>query len=237
VTAGARPAHPGDGALLALIDGEPGVEETRGHVAECGACAERLALLRRRVERLTQVLGETAPAVASAARLRPRPRPRARTWPTAIAAAAVFAVAGAGLAMVLHGRAMRSARVARVGTAAPRPAATASEGAPGTTAVSFVTADTVLDLRIDAAQSAGMLVIRATDAPRVSARIIGARGTEALLVLPSAVRVRNAPASTASYELLVPASVRRLRLEIAGRARRVDAAAELPLSLPLASQR
>lgn len=47
-------AHPDDGALLRLLDGE--AADAQGHVASCAACRERLGTLRRRASRLNATL-------------------------------------------------------------------------------------------------------------------------------------------------------------------------------------
>jgi hypothetical protein len=48
-------AHPDDGALLRLLDGE--AADAERHVASCAACRERLGTLRRRASRLGATLG------------------------------------------------------------------------------------------------------------------------------------------------------------------------------------
>ena len=58
-------AHPDDGALLRLLDGE--AADAQFHVASCAACRERLGTLRRRASALSSLLGRADFPIPSSA--------------------------------------------------------------------------------------------------------------------------------------------------------------------------
>jgi hypothetical protein len=97
------------------------------------------------------------------------------------------------------------------------PASPAAPGAtpePGPTVVYFQPAGTELMVRLDARPSGGTLSVERDD--RASAQIVRAHAGESLVVLPSALRIRNTSASSADYLLTLPASVRTLRVHVEG---------------------
>jgi hypothetical protein len=63
-------AHPGDVALLLVVDGElagtDAPSRTAAHVRDCAECTERLAAMRRRTARLSALLSESDVPVAPA---------------------------------------------------------------------------------------------------------------------------------------------------------------------------
>jgi hypothetical protein len=106
-----------------------------------------------------------------------------------------------------------------------RPAAPAPAAAPPTdeTSVSFVPAPGPLTLRLDRPPAGGRITVTAGVEPRMTVAVLAtrdeaARGGVELLVLPGGVRARNAPGSTARYRVTLPASVRRLRVQLGPRA-------------------
>ncbi|HEX2191386.1 MAG TPA: hypothetical protein VHG51_20915, partial [Longimicrobiaceae bacterium] len=67
-------------------------------------------------------------------------------------------------------------------------------------------------------QAGGTLTLRADPAPEVAVESVGPGGAP-LLVLPGGVRIRNDAASTASYRVALPPTVRRVRVRIGGEER------------------
>jgi hypothetical protein len=113
-------------------------------------------------------------------------------------------------------------RVARLrGTAEPAPGVEPTPAAPqvptgsvGATIFFDPPTGGELAVRFDARPSAGSLELSSGDVTRASAQVTARASTEALLVLPGELRVRNSPTSAADYRITVPASVRRVRVHI-----------------------
>jgi hypothetical protein len=217
--------HVTDGDLVRLLDGEAVSDEARlaAHVGGCASCAARLATLRHRGDRLTEVLAATLPGTFDASRLR-LPRGRSRTQallahPVLRAAAAILLLAG--VAAATPARAWVLERVARlrgnVGRVAPAPNPRAPQPLPESTAASIVwfnPADAEFAIRFEAPPAGGTLEIRASQDPRASAQIVAHAKDEAFLVLPSELRVRNTAGSVADYRVVFSPRVRRVRVVV-----------------------
>ncbi|HEX6748196.1 MAG TPA: hypothetical protein VF092_12950 [Longimicrobium sp.] len=235
-------AHPDDGLLLRLMDGEADPAERADaarHVETCIACRERMARVRLRRERLTAMLAaadfpipgsiapasaKTEPEVIPLRARRPAPaRPRA-TWLRAaativllLAAAAMATPARAWIAQWLGARwaAITHRETTPRPAPAPAPAAPVAPQTRTSAQVRFVPAGS--ELRVDVAhpQAAGALTLVPVAGPSAGAEVVG--GDEVnLLVIPAGVRIGNADGTVASYRITVPEAVRRVRVRIAG---------------------
>jgi hypothetical protein len=226
--------HASDADLIRLLDTETTTEDAGlgAHVTDCAECTTRLTELRRRSDRLSALLRATDVPPVDAERIRPpfdqlgvarmRARRRAaRLWmrPGVRAAAGLVLLAGVAAASPAA-RTWVLERVARLRTA-PAPAPVA--GPPTSQAPRTSVGATVffapppggeLAVRFDERQAVGSLELMSGDDDRASAQVTARAGTEALLVLPGELRVRNGRASTADYRLTLPASVRRVRIHV-----------------------
>jgi hypothetical protein len=231
-------AHASDGDLLRLLDGEltPAESQVRAHVAECGACAARLARYRTRSATMAELLRETAPPAIDPARVRPplddlsrararraaRAAPRAAWWtrPGVRAAAAVVVMAGVAAASPARGWLMerlRDVQAAATESAGrepvrPTPSAPAAPAPSAGALVRFDVGGAELVVRFAASQRSGTVEIAGTGDGRAAAQVTGGLRDEALLVLPRELRIRNATSSEASYRVEIPPGVARVRL-------------------------
>ncbi|HEX8696096.1 MAG TPA: hypothetical protein VF746_27010 [Longimicrobium sp.] len=228
-------AHPDDGVLLRLLDGEEDAPGAGEHVAACAACRERLDALRRRGARLAAVLAradfpvpDSAPAVPSPdARVIPlrRPERSAAMRPWLRAAAVVALLLGIGV-LATPARARVAAWVSerwgevfgrQAGAPAPAPPsapAPAPAAAPAAASVRFVPAGSTFTVEVEHAQGAGGLTLVRVAGENATAEV--AAGEAELLVLPAGLRIRNAAGSAAEYRVGVPAGVRRVTVRVAG---------------------
>jgi len=229
-------AHPEDGVLLRLLDGEADAAEqatAAPHAAACAECRARMDALARRRDRLAALLARTDfPVPASAApepgviplhsRRRETAAP-ARPWLRA--AAIVLVVLGAGVvaspARAWIARMLTEAWESVAGDAppapapAPAPAPKPAEQAPAAQ-VGFVPTGAELSVVVAHPQEAGVLTVAAAPGASATAEVVGGTGSADLLVLPAALHVRNAPGSAAEYRVTLPASVRRVRVRVGG---------------------
>lgn len=209
--------HVEDGELLRWIDRDFGPGQraaVRRHVASCGTCRARLT----EIERWSALLHRAVGTVA-------HPR-RPSRWRRRLAAAAGIAIA-VGLAappvrawMFQRVAAVWSVFAAEPGDAAGGRAPTAGPDAPPGTSVTFAPEGPVFRVYVTSFQAVGALTLATVDADVVSAAVLGGDGGEELLVLPSGVRIRNLPASSADYAIRVPVGVREIVLQIGDAAQR-----------------
>jgi hypothetical protein len=228
-----------EGTLLRLLDGELPPAERRAadaHLTACAACAAELEALRERARRVRAALDAAVrdvpvppfprAAVAGAAAAR-----RAGAWRGPLRAAAAVTLA-AGLALAappvrdfVRGLAGAPARPAGDDVPAPppapgpaaAPALGGSAGAPPL--VEFAPDGPDLVLEFDAAPRAGSLVVAVRDTPTVALSAsadVGAAGH--VVVLPAGLRVRTTAATAADYRVVVPASLRSVRVRVGGAA-------------------
>lgn len=236
----AGPVHLDDSDLLALVDDEftPMERDVRlAHVARCHDCAARLQTLRLRTANFSRLLTDVQlPDDFVFPRL-PQPStvipitslPPRRTWMhSAWARAAVIAlVVIVPFATVAPLRAWVMERWSDVremlgGTEAapapaapaPRPAAPEPEPASGAT-VFFTPAPGQFVLDVSERQASGTLTLGRAEGSEGSAEVIGG-ATETPLVSESGIRILNTPGSTASYRVILPSSVARVRVRVAG---------------------
>jgi hypothetical protein len=223
--------HGTDGELIGLLDGD--VDATRSmigaHVDTCAACTARLTVLQQRADRLSDLLAMTEPPRIDRARLLPasdrlasaygRARRRAFWSPGMRAAAGLLLLTGVAAATPARGwildrvpwRGSESTTPDRVVT--DQPPQPVPEQVAGSI-VRFAPDSNELVIRFAVRPAAGSLTLVVGEDVRSSAQIVsGARG-EAFLVLPSELRVRNAPGSLAVYQVMLSPAVRRVRVEL-----------------------
>jgi anti-sigma factor RsiW len=226
--------HLDDGAIVRFLDGEAAADERAGveaHLAACPVCADRLAALRRRSLNLGILLSRgdfavpplpsapAAPVVVDelAARRAARRMP-ARPWLQAAAVAMLLVSAGLFAAPVrgwVRGLLAGGGAPVAERPATPPPAPTAEAPLAGAR-IQFTPQGAELSVEVSHAQAGGALVLEAAPGTTASAEVRSPAGTAPaeLLVLPSALRIANDPASVAEYRVTVPPSVRRVRLRI-----------------------
>jgi hypothetical protein len=223
--------HGTDGELIGLLDG--GVDATHSmigaHVDTCAVCTARLAVLQQRADRVSDVLAMTEPPRIDRARLLPasdrlvsahrRARRRAFWSPGMRAAAAILLLAGVAAASPARGWILD--RVPWRGEKSIPPDRGLTDRVPqpipeqvAGSIVRFAPDSDELVIRFAVRPAAGWLTLVVGEDVRSSAQIVsGARG-EAFLVLPSELRVRNAPGSLAVYQVMLSPAVRRVRVEL-----------------------
>jgi hypothetical protein len=80
--------------------------------------------------------------------------------------------------------------------------------------VQFTPQGTTFTLDVAVPQGAGSVEIHRAAGASATAEQTGGGEQAELLVLPSGVRIRNAPGATADYRVTVPASVRTVRVRV-----------------------
>lgn len=240
----AGPVHLDDTDLLALVDAEftPMERDVRlAHVARCDDCATRLQTLRLRTSNFSRLLADVElpedfvfPRMPEPSRVTPlTPLAPRRTgwvhsaWARAAVVALMVIVPFATVAplrawaMDRLGAAWSEVRELFGGDDAPAaptsaPAsptpAPAEEPASGAT-VFFTPAPGSFVLVVSERQAAGTLTLGRAEDAEGSAEVVGG-ATETPLVSESGIRILNAPASTASYRVLLPPTVTRVRVRI-----------------------
>jgi hypothetical protein len=221
MTEPANGAHLADDAHIRFLDGECEADERMAvteHVARCSRCARRLAELRERSAAVTRLLADVDAAPREAlARARPPRRVR-------------LLVAAAGLVLVVAAAAVSPVRAWIVGRSqalwtlvsggleqpAPAPSPIRTEQATPFASVSFAVERDRLIVDMARRQAEGVLVVEIVDAVTASAAITGGELGGDLLVLPGRLRIVNAPESTASYRVRVPATLTRVEVLVAG---------------------
>jgi len=222
--------HAGDGELLALYDRQIGreLDAWRQHVTRCAECQHRLAVISDNAQRVREALAVIPIPRLDASALRVRMAAagaqRATPWwrrPAAQAAAALIIVTALAAASParhwLRERFWRAAPLIAP-SRAPSEQAPAPPELSGAT-VSFPASGPTFTLRLDATPAAGSLVVDRTSADQISVQVASGAGTggDAMVVLPSELRVRNTTSSRASYKISVPSSVARIMVVVASR--------------------
>lgn len=226
--------HLDDGVVVGLLDGQADPTQrarAEAHLAACSFCAERLDTLGRRSLTLSALLirgdfpvpaipATIAPMDELAARRATRSAP-ALSW---LRAAAVIAVLALGALASSPLRAWMRDLLAGAGGSTAVVATKPSGRTPLTEApqasarIQFTPSEEVLSVRIAASQASGSLVLSAAPGTTAWAEVrapVGSASVE-LLVLPTALRIANRAGSTADYHVAIPASVRRVRVLVAG---------------------
>lgn len=228
--------HLSDGDLVRLLDAEGESaerERTDGHLRGCQPCTERLDSLRRRSQRLSLLLAQTTPAapepdVLSVVRARKR---RQASPPWLRAAAAVVVVLGAALlaepvrAWVADLLGSRQTEIAAPSQPHPQSAPVRPSSPAAGTRVQFTPAAAEVELDVASYQAGGAVIFGVAEVPEVTVQVKG--GMADLLVLPSGIRIGNAPESTADYQVTLPAGVRQVRVRVGGGDPRVIPAAHI----------
>jgi anti-sigma factor RsiW len=217
VDTAARGPHLDDDALLRLIDREGSAAERArlaAHVEVCGDCHQRHAALATWSRGMSAVLAEADPPAHRFALVRQRrARQVPRFWPAA--AAAVLLVLGT----VALGAPVRTWVVGRwaglrrllddpkaVGPVQTPPRAPAAPVG----VVSFIPDSDVLLVQVATRQAEGSLVLETSATPTASAAVRGQGEHEAIVVLPSELRIANTAQSRATYRITLPARLKRV---------------------------
>jgi len=207
-------AHPADGDLRALLDGElsPAQRlEVEQHTGACAACRARLSALDSASQETAALLG-LLPTAAPDLRIETivsRARaPRLRWGVIAAALALVVAtVAGASVGRP-YVRALVTQIRAVVHPVSPAP----SPAPPGQLGIAFIPGPQT-DISFDAPQSSGAVHVSLADTAKL---VIDPSASVTYRVYPGGVIVHNR-GSAASYEIVVPRDAVHVRIAVAGR--------------------
>jgi hypothetical protein len=218
-----RPGRIDDADLVRYLDGELDAD-TRARIERAvdadPELAVRLDTLRRRGSRLHRLLSETDPPVPAA-----RPPAHGTAGPRAwdrplLRAAAIVGLLAAVVAAVPPLRAWVVDTLFR-GGGEPAPVDVVPfphelRGTADTMTVQFAVPAPTFDIELINPQRGGRLTIRVIDADRGSAELATRGGGENLLAIPAGLRIINSAASTASYVVEVPSTVRAIRVRMPG---------------------
>jgi len=207
-------AHPPDGELRALVDGElpaPRAIELRQHAAQCPACAARLREIEQNAlgtGQLLDLLPAGVPSLDLQVVVRRARRARLRRAGLIAAAVSLFAVsiAGATVGRGLAGRVW--AMVHRRARIQPPPAVVPHDSM-GIAFVPGMEADVVFDTK----QDHGQLRVALADTAEL---VIRSDAPVAYRINAQGVVVHN-PGSGASYEILIPRALPHVRIIVGGR--------------------
>jgi hypothetical protein len=214
--------HPSDVQIDQLLHGELPSSEAdavRQHLVSCQGCARRRSELAAEEYEITDALRQLdqPAAMVDVATIVGHSRARSRTFLWRLAAGIAVAVA-AGSAVAMPGSPLHEwlsrQREGATRAVAP-PAAVQETPAPAVkpAGISLTAGDSVA-IALDEPQSAGRMRILVHPAPTLDVRATG--GEAAFALSTHGVRIRN-HGSTASYDIIVPASATMAEVRIAGR--------------------
>jgi hypothetical protein len=214
--------HLEDAILVRQLDGALEDDEAAmvpAHLESCAKCADRLTTLRLRFERLGELLAVTDMPVPTMTLRASRRFVSSR----AIAAAAVVLVLVSAVVAVRPARAWiveRSLELWTIVTGGTKDAL-APDDAPTTTsypatAVSFTPAGEQFFIHVSGYQLTGTVTVETAAVSQVTAEVRGGGSGEDLVVLPNGLRIVNTVQSAAAYHVIVPATLGRITVEVAG---------------------
>lgn len=213
-------AHLEDGTLVRQLGGALEHDEVTGvplHLASCSACADRLALIDRRFERLRALLAATDSPVPATPLRATRRSTSART----LAAAAVVLLLASAAVAASPARAWIVERSVELWTMVTGSGDAIVDGAaPASTdrmaAVSFTPTGPRFLIRVAGYQAQGTITVETARVSHVTAEVRGGSAIEDLVVLPEGLHIVNGEESTADYHLVVPATLLEITVEVAG---------------------
>jgi hypothetical protein len=233
-------SHVDDGALIRYLDREDGPPNRAGvarHLDGCDRCAIRFAQLEGTSRTLSAALwASDVPWVSDLPAMRTRSSTR---WGMR-AAAAVLLVAGlAGVVRPVRAWIVDRAEAlwgAVTGQTPPLQTPTPVAPAPSASAAFAPTGDE-FTIELTGDPAGGTLQIETVLGDTAIAIVRGGSGGEDLVVLPSGLRIVAPLASTASYEIRLPARLVLVRIAV-GEARRWEyRPGDPPLEIPLGNPR
>ena len=196
-----------DGVLVRYLDGAC-TDEERSWVEglDAGsAAARRLWELREADARVTELIADVGDVELPPLSL-VSPPAQGRKFGRELRAAGIVLLLAAGAATAHPVPRQWAVEVAR-GWLGMTPAPVPSATGVGRTTLSFSAAGAVLEVRFEASQADGELVVATHSADDA---VVEAPAQAAVLVLPGGLRVQNAGADVGSYRLVVPESVTRV---------------------------
>ena len=211
-------AHPPDGELRALLDGElPAVHRAAGqqHVAACPACAARFTEIEQAAAAAGSLLNLLVPPVPAlqlnAVLYRAR---RARVQRAGLIAAGLTLLVAASAGATV-GRPYVRALAARIWAAVHSRTAVPVHNEPPPSAETGVAVvpGMVAEIVFDTAQASGALRVSLADTAELAIR---SSEPVTYRVYPVGVIVRNR-GSSASYEIVIPQAAPKVRIVVAGR--------------------
>ena len=226
-------AHVTDANIIALLGDDVVAERgsMEAHLAECAGCAARAAMIRNRWNGFAGLLADTESLISPerlpgtlAEVLRRRKIHRYQTqlrW----AAGIILLV---GIAVATPVRAWITSWVTQHWSTAAAPAPANDLGpAPAAESVStppvqarhglqFRPAGDQFTLVFDVPQRHGTLTVAVGESPDAYIEVVGPAESDAMVVFPTRLQVRNSPGSAASYKLTLSPNVQTLRVQIRG---------------------
>jgi hypothetical protein len=228
-----KPAHPADGDILRLQEGECS-EVERGHLAthitECPACAETSRLFETTTSQLHAALEDMPVQKVPHAKQRflaatqhtrsdgPFRWIAEQRTPLLRAAVVLLALFAASMwappvrALFLRLLNIEPSEVVDTASVTQR---TATTDSATSSTVSFVPAASIFTIHVAAAQATGSLTIHVIESATASARITGRSPGDALLVTEDGIRIQNSGESSAGYAVMVPVTVSQITVQIA----------------------
>jgi hypothetical protein len=226
-------SHPSERDLVRYMDHELSDVERgrmRRHLDGCVACQERLSQLMSFSAEVSEALAEAGAGVEVDALARARAREAVRRANRTAPRRSPWAVPGraaAAIALIMVGALAADPVLAWVhdhwwpGKHAERvvhtlPAATVAPEARHGPTVLFEPTSGTFEISIANPQAVGSIRIQVRDVARASAEVSNPVD-EAILVLPSGLRIENLASSRASYTLTLPSSLRKVEVMIGDR--------------------
>lgn len=215
-------AHPADGALMRLLDGEGTAlerAELETHVETCERCRQRKDTLVLLSRELSEALTRSDLPTRAFARMRRGRIPPAlwHWWPAA--AAIVLLVGGTAVAapirtwMVARWTGLRE--LVRHPGGNPQAQIPVRDQSPAGM-VSFALDADMLTVRVATRQAEGLLVFEKSRAQVASVTVRGQGGREAVVVLPDELRIANTATSRATYRVTLPERLKGVTVVVAG---------------------
>lgn len=224
-------SHLDDGTLVRLLDREATAAERAElgtHIAACDVCRGRQAALAAWASSLSQVLARSDAPPRAFERDHGPAGWHAQWGVWSAAAAVVLLVAGtvalaapvrtwvierwtATVDHLVRGPGAPPRIPTRSADQTPAPASPAPVGA-----VSFTPEADTLVVRVAARQAEGSLILETSAAPTASAVVRGQGEHEAVVVLPTELRIANTAASRATYHVTLPTRLKQVVVVIDG---------------------
>ncbi len=223
--------HIADGDILRFHDDEcNSVERDRiaRHLAECPTCVESSKFFQAVSKQLDASLDEIEVQPIEGAKQRFLTA-RARVTHSAPqlgkhrrvqllrAAAVILAVVGAGMwAPPVRAWFFELLTPARPNTVEITSAPVEAEPLPTSSTISFVPSSSAFVIEIATTPVSGSLVIAVGEGDAASTRVTGRAAGESVFVTGDGIEIRNSAASTATYGVTVPSTVRRITVILGG---------------------
>lgn len=205
--------HPGEDALIRVLDGEEDDPSVREHIEACEECRLRYEQLAAWSEGVSESLEVADPVVRERDQKRRSEPGGAGGVPRWLKVAAAILLVLSGTLAVEPVRAWvlsQAESVARRLGIGAATSGTPDRAAPRSASLSFVPAGSELVIRFENSQQAGRLIVATrAESMEVDVSVLGTAGSgpTELTVLPSQLSIGNDPTSRADYRVVVPSTI------------------------------